>query len=456
MPADPLRVLVVEDEPDLARLYAEHLRREHAEAVLVETGGEALAQLGQGGFDLVLLDINLPDMNGLDLLRRLGREAARIAVIVITGHGSVNLAVEAMRSGAYDFLVKPFAPERFLVTLRNALERQRLARLVDTYREDRGRDGDHGFVGTSPRMQMVYRLIDSAASSKATVFITGESGTGKELCAEAVHRTSPRRDKPFVAINCAAIPNDLMESEIFGHVKGAFTGAIADREGAARRAHGGTLFLDEVCEMDPGLQTKLLRFVQTGTFTRVGGAELEAVDVRFVCATNRDPMAEVRAGRFREDLYYRLHVIPITLPPLRERAGDVPLIAHYFLERYAREEGKDFSGLTEETDSALAAYGWPGNIRELQNVMRSLVVLNGGGWIGVDLLPEPLKGGMATPSEPVHAPGAVLPLWLIEKRAIEQTIAICGGNVLKAAELLRISPSTIYRKRQAWQGGAGR
>jgi DNA-binding NtrC family response regulator len=454
----PARVLVVEDEPQLASLYAAYLEREGVVPQQVESGAAALAATADRAFDVVLLDINLPDMNGLEVLRNLAGRANAPSVIVITALGSINLAVEAMRAGAYDFLVKPFTAERFLVTLRNALERQRLAALVETYREER--DGYCGFLGSSPAMQAVYRIIDSAASSKATVFITGESGTGKELCAEAIHRVSPRRDRPFIAINCAAIPKDLMESEIFGHVKGAFTGAISDHEGAAKRAHGGTLFLDEICDMDPNLQTKLLRFVQTGTFTPVGGAQVQRVDVRFVCATNKDPLAEVEIGRFREDLYYRLHVIPIEMPPLRERGEDVRKLAEAFLQSMAAEEGKSFEGFSQETAELISAYDWPGNIRQLQNVMRSIVVLNAGGTVEASMLPAMLGRRSGAPplgetraDQPAEGGGDVLPLWIIEKRAIEHAIALCEGNVPKAAELLRISPSTIYRKRQAWAAG---
>ena len=452
------RVLVVEDEPQLAALYAAYLDREGVTAELVASGTDALAKASTQAFDVVLLDIKLPDMNGLEVLRNLARRASGPTVIVITALGSINLAVEAMRAGAYDFLVKPFTAERFLVTLRNALERQRLAALVETYRKER--DGYCGFIGSSPAMQAVYRIIDSAASSKATVFITGESGTGKELCAEAVHRMSPRRDQPFIAINCAAIPKDLMESEIFGHVRGAFTGAIAEHGGAATRADGGTLFLDEICDMDPNLQTKLLRFVQTGSFTPVGGSTVNRVDVRFICATNRNPLAEVEAGRFREDLYYRLHVIPIEMPPLRERGEDVRKLAGAFLDSIAAEEGRSFEGLAEETAALLTAYDWPGNIRQLENVMRSIVVLNEGGVVTEAMLPPLLRRHGAMPGmeaakadQPASAGDEVLPLWMIEKRAIEHAIALCEGNIPKAAELLRISPSTIYRKRQAWVAG---
>jgi two-component system, repressor protein LuxO len=251
-----------------------------------------------------------------------------------------------------------------------------------------------------------------------------------------------------------------MESEIFGHVKGAFTGAISDHEGAAKRAHGGTLFLDEICDMDPNLQTKLLRFVQTGTFTPVGGSTLQRVDVRFVCATNKDPLAEVEAARFREDLYYRLHVIPIEMPPLRRRGEDMRKLAEAFLDAMAAEEGKSFDGLSEEAAELIVAYDWPGNIRQLQNVMRSIVVLNPGGLVTESMLPPQLRRRTAAPAaaaDPAAAPAEggeeVVPLWMIEKRAIEQAIALCEGNIPKAAELLRISPSTIYRKRQAWAAG---
>jgi two-component system repressor protein LuxO len=458
----PARVLVVEDEPQLASLYAAYLEREGiTNPQLVDSGAAALSAAADKTYDVVLLDINLPDMNGLEVLRSLAGRVNGPTVIVITALGSINLAVEAMRAGAYDFLVKPFTAERFLVTLRNALERQRLASLVETFRDER--DGYCGFLGSSQAMQAVYRIIDSAASSKATVFITGESGTGKELCAEAVHRMSPRRERPFIAINCAAIPKDLMESEIFGHVKGAFTGAISDHEGAAKRAHSGTLFLDEICDMDPNLQTKLLRFVQTGTFTPVGGSAAQRVDVRFVCATNKNPLAEVEAGRFREDLYYRLHVIPIEMPPLRERGDDVRKLAEAFLDAMAAEEGKTFEGLSEEAAALIQSHDWPGNIRQLQNVMRSVVVLNPGGVVTDTMLPQMLRrqpGRSIAASAKPMAPGSpagegeeVVPLWVIEKRAIEQAIAMCDGNIPKAAELLRISPSTIYRKRQAWAAG---
>jgi two-component system repressor protein LuxO len=452
----PATVLLVEDTPSLARVYAEYLKKEAYTVEPVETGAAALEAVSDGAPRIVLLDLQLPDMHGMEVLRRIEQQGLPCAVVVITAHGSVNVAVEAMRHGAYDFLVKPFSAERLAITVRNALERLRLAQLVDTYQKDLARTRYHGFIGSSLAMQAVYRIIDSAAASRATVFITGESGTGKEVCAEAIHRQSPRGDKPFVAINCGAIPKDLMESEIFGHMKGSFTGAVSDREGAAARANGGTLFLDEICELEPNLQTKLLRFIQTGTFMPVGGTKLEKVDLRIVCATNRDPLKEVEEGRFREDLYYRLHVIPIHLPALREREDDVIEVARHYLAEYAREEGKGFQSFAPEAEQVLRLYHWPGNVRQLQNVVRNIVVLHDGDTVLPGMLPPPLAPqATAAPAPaaaaPAAGPKAIRPLWQVEKDAIEDAIAACEGNIPRAAALLDISASTIYRKRLAWQ-----
>ena len=465
------RVLLVEDDPAQARVYLEYLKNERCESVHAETGAAAMASIESRLPDVILLDLMLPDMNGLDILREISARDLPVAVIVITAHGSVKVAVEAMRLGARDFLVKPFNAARLLVTLRNTLEHGRLRRIVEAYRElDLQEFG--GFIGASIPMQQVYRIIESAAPSKATVFISGESGTGKEIGAHEVHRRGGRRDKPFVVLNCGAIPRDLMESEIFGHVKGAFTGAIAGRDGAARRADGGTLFLDEICEMDLALQTKLLRFVQSGTFQKVGGDSVETVDVRFVCATNRDPWEEVAAGRFREDLFYRLHVIPIAMPPLRERGDDVLMIARRFLVDFARDEGKAFARFDSAVEDILLAYAWPGNVRELQNLVRNVVVLNDGDTVTAAMLPAPLSSmgtapRSATPrtangAEPAVAaldapmPGgieSIRPLAEIEREAIERAVTLCDGNIPRAAHHLGVSASTLYRKKQLWEQG---
>ena len=469
MPIVPVRlqranILLVEDSASQGAVYEGYLRKRGARVRQVLTAGDAVKALDTEVPDAVLLDLRLPDRDGRTVLAHVREQGMPCAVIIVTAHGSVDVAVELMQLGADDFLEKPFAADRLLVTLDNALQKRQLEHLVDSYREDFGRDRFHGFIGSSLPMQAVYRIIRSAATSKATVFVTGESGTGKELSAEAIHAESDRHAGPFVALNCAAIPRDLMESEIFGHVKGAFTGALQARVGAASQADGGTLFLDEIGELSLELQSKLLRFVQTGTFKQVGGSRTEQVDVRFVCATNRDPLEEVRAGRFREDLYYRLHVIPIHLPPLREREDDVLPIGEHLLHRFAAEEGKAFRRFSPAAAQRLQQYHWPGNVRELQNVIRNVVVLHQGEEVSAEMLPPPLDRAVteaATASAPqlgparnhdtVSAADEVLPLWQVEKEAIEQAVARCGGNVPQAAALLQISPSTIYRKRQSWQ-----
>jgi two-component system repressor protein LuxO len=455
------RVLLVEDTPPLARLYQEYLRFEEIELEAVECGQDALDAINRDEPDAILLDLRLPDMDGLEILRWIRERNLPSEVVIITAHGSVSTAVEAMRNGAYDFLVKPFSSDRLTVTLKNALERRALKQIVVDMTPKR-HGAFAGFVGSSLVMQDVYRLIERAAPSAASVFITGESGTGKELCAEAIHSLSPRVQARLVAINCAAIPHDLLESEIFGHVKGAFTGAVSNRTGAATLADGGTLFLDEICDMAPDLQAKLLRFVQSGVFQPVGSSEPQKVNVRFVCATNRDPLAEIAAGRFRADLYYRLHVIPIHMPPLRERDDDVAEIAQQFLISAADDEDKAFNGFDADTREIFRSYDWPGNVRELQNVVRNIVVLNDAELATADMLPT----GLESVRLPVAANDVrsvtmsqsvplvrLQPLHELEREAIEAALVACDDNVPRAAAMLEVSPSTIYRKMQAWGRG---
>jgi len=460
------RVILIEDSLALGKVYQEYLSALPIQIEQFTEGKSGLNAVLELRPEVVLLDLNLPGISGQEILSRLNEAEFQPAVVVVTAHGSVGSAVEAMRDGAFDFLQKPFDAERLRVTVKNALEKQSLTSLVQSYKESLERDHFHGFVGSSIPIQAVYRIIESAAASRASVFITGESGTGKEVCANAIHQEGDRRDKPFIPLNCAAIPKDLMESEIFGHVKGSFTGAVGDRKGAAALADGGTLFLDEIGEMDQSLQSKLLRFVQTGTFQKVGGNELEHVNVRFICATNRDPLEMISQGTFREDLYYRLHVIPIHLPALRECREDILQIADYFLSEYAGEESKEFRDFSPEAQQVLLTYQWPGNVRQLQNVIRNVVVLNDGGTVEVDMLPKlmlhgasNLEGSVENTASVKHDLGSrhdsnapVLPLWLSEKKAIEAAIAHCGGNIPKAASLLEVSPSTVYRKKQSWEG----
>ncbi len=461
-----VNILLVEDSPTLSHLYRTYLEKEHWSVVCAESGTRALELMYLHLPQVMILDLKLPDMIGLDILRRVIQDKLPCAVVVVTGYGSVHAAVEAMREGAFDFIEKPCNAERLLCAVNNALKMRQMETKAG-HTEATNLDYS-GFVGSSPLMRIVYRVIDKVAASRATVFITGESGSGKEVCAEAIHRhpNSPRSEKSFVALNCAAIPKDLLESELFGHVKGAYTGAHIDRLGVATRADGGTLFLDEICEMDLDIQSKLLRFVQTGTFQKVGGGKIEAVDVRLVCATNRDPLKEVEAGRFREDLYYRLHVIPIALPPLRERKEDIIAIAKRFLVEFAKEEEKKFVGFTTETEELLFNYHWPGNVRQLQNVIRNIVVLNQGMLVTPEMLPPPLDKpnpivkplavpaiieSRDNPTQYELSVEPIRPLWIVEKETIERAIAICGGNVPKAASLLEVSPSTLYRKRMFWQ-----
>lgn len=500
----PARVLVVEDTPtqaELARLLLEKLGHD----VRIETAAApALAAARSWRPDAVLMDIELPDYSGLELMKRLAAEGIDAAIIVLTANASINLAIDAMRAGAVDFIAKPYASARLSVTLANALEKRALERestrlkqandVLTSRLETLDRRRFHGFIGACAGMQVVYRTIESVAASRASVFITGESGTGKELAAEAVHKASPRAGRPFVALNCGAIPRDLLESEVFGHIKGAFTGATADRPGAAKLADSGTLFLDEIAEMPLEMQVKLLRFVQTGTFSAVGSGKVEKVDVRFVCATNRDPLLEVQAGRFREDLYYRLYVVPVELPPLRERGEDVLLIARHFLSAYTSEEHRRFRGFSPEAERRLLAYAWPGNVRQLQNVVRNIVVLHDAERVEAEMLPAllhraalapvaaPLVAAPPVTEPPVAAPAApeplvyadpapppvcaaaeppplppapeedvVLPLAVMERRLITAALRRTGNDVPRAAALLEVNPSTIYRKLQAWR-----
>jgi two-component system repressor protein LuxO len=406
--------------------------------------------------------IVIADLETLGGAGEIGKLAGGARLIATSASGSLHTAIAAVKGGAHDFLPKPIGAkaliERLEATLagRDAPGARATARPPAAAAPPAHADGDFaGFIGRSPAMEAVYEQIRRMAPSRAPIFVTGESGTGKELCAEAIHAAAfgDAGTRPFVAINCSAIPRELMESEIFGHVRGAFTGAAGDRAGAAELAHGGTLLLDEIGEMDLSLQAKLLRFVQTGTIRRVGGNGLIPVEVRIVCATNRDPAAEVAAGRFRADLFFRLHVLPIELPPLRQRGEDVLRIARQMLTRFADEEGRQFTGFDEEAEARLAAYAWPGNVRELANVIRRIVVLHDGQRVGAAMLPAGLRGeaGRALTAS------AIAPFHEEERRVIERALAAFGGNIARAAAALQISPATIYRKKQGWaeQAAAG-
>jgi len=463
-------VLIVEDTLSMALMYQQHLKKAGIKSKICQSGSLALIELRKGKVDTVLLDLQLPDMNGLDIIQEMDGTDHNITFIVITANGSINTAVDAMRAGAYDFLIKPFPTEKLLTTVKNALEREKVKTTVQVLKRGLKTNQVPGFVGESEPMLAVYKMIENVANSNAAVFITGESGTGKEVTAQAIHKVSHRRDAPFIALNCAALPENLIESEIFGHVKGAFTGAHEARKGAASQANGGTLFLDEICEMDINLQAKLLRFLQTGQVKRVGSDWSEDVDVRIVCATNRNPMVEVAEKRFREDLFYRLDVLSIELPPLSHRGRDVILLAENFLNTYAAEEGKQFKAISPEAQELMLDYHWPGNIRELQNVVRKAAVV----YDGVELEPHMLSlktSHVTAPKEEYKLIGVagetttytpqqslkttvtvdiLQPMTTIEQTIIEAVIASCNGSIPKASQILQLSPSTIYRKRETW------
>ncbi len=445
-------ILVVEDTPSLQMLYRSILAAAGHRVEIAASATAGLAAFARLRPAVVVLDLVLPDRDGLQVMAEMLQQRPDARIIVVTAHGSTNRAVEAMRAGAHDFLVKPVEEGRLADAVANALAAARSEPAPD--RPERIDAGQ--FIGSSQAMRQVLDKIASVSPSMATVFITGESGTGKELCALAVHQHSTRASGPFIALNCGAIPHDLLESEVFGHMKGSFTGAISDKPGAAAAADGGTLFLDEVCEMAPALQTKLLRFLQTSTVQPVGATRPRKVNVRIVCATNRDPAEAVRRGHFREDLFYRLHVVPIHMPPLRERGRDAVEIAEAALHLFAAEEKRSFDGLSSEVKALFRRLPWPGNVRQLLNVIRNVVVLNRGGLVTLDMLPGDLGRGSATPP-PAPAgedPFAGLTLAALERRAVEAALARNEGSVPRAARELDVSPSTLYRKLDAW-GGRG-
>jgi two-component system repressor protein LuxO len=453
---EPVRVLVLEDDPATRRALSEALFGAQGRDIVAYQAANATDARDFSGEMIAAAVASIDGGDAAEIIALLRQIGIHGPVLALSRNGSVRNAVEAIRAGADDFLVKPCQPADVARRLIAKLDEPRPAQ-TRAQRRERGAEDFHNFIGGSAAMLSLYSQIERVAPSKAPVFITGESGTGKEVCAEAIHSCSPREGGPFIAINCSAIPRELMESEIFGHVKGAFTGAHEDRPGAAELAHGGTLFLDEICEMDLALQAKLLRFAQTGTVRRVGDTRLRSVDVRFICATNREPAREIEAGRFREDLFYRLHVLPLQLPPLRERGNDIVRLARAFLLAFAEEEGRRFVGFAPEAEALLAGHPWPGNVRELQNVIRRVVVLHDGEEVRADMLALSSAHEAARDTGPlprIESP-SIDPFWRQEQRIIEAALKAFDGNAHKAASALEIAPSTIYRKLQAWAQGRG-
>jgi len=453
---DKPHVLIIEDEEVNRSLLAETLQSWEYSVTPLADATELWKAIEARAPSAVLLDIFLPDSDGREVLKSLRRLRKEIPVIMITGRATVDNAVECMQLGAYHFLEKPFRFEQLRLHLKNAIELNALKREHSSLRDVLDTSGQfEDMIGISEKMQTIYHIIRHVSQSDASVFIMGESGTGKELVARAIHNRSRRSEKNFEPVNCAAIPRELLESEMFGHEKGSFTGAYQKRIGSCERGDGGTLFLDEVCEMPPELQVKMLRFLQDRSFRRVGGSDVLTVDLRVIAATNRNPLDEIAAGRLREDLYYRLMVVPIEVPPLRDRREDIPLLMMHFLDIFARKNGKAFTEFSPEALRALVRYPWQGNVRELENVIENVVVLNNDTTVALSHLPERIRDyqppagadEIEVSVERVREDDdTIVPMSEVEKRAIEQALRLCKGNVPAAAKQLQIGQATIYRK----------
>jgi DNA-binding NtrC family response regulator len=438
------RILIVDDESNARAALSEILREEGYATETAADGFKALGKIDEFAPDVILTDLKMPGLDGIAFMEKARSAAPGAAFVVMTAFGTISSAVVAMKKGAENYLLKPLDPEALGAVVERAMEKARLVqeaqRLRDRLRE---RNAFSHIVSSDPKMEAVLQLVAQVGPSRASVLITGESGTGKELIAEAVHAASPRAKAPFVRLHCAALSDALLESELFGHERGAFTGAVTRREGRFKQADGGTLFVDEVGEVPPAVQVKLLRFLQERTFERVGGNETMRVDVRVIAATNRDLAAEIKKAAFREDLYYRLNVVAIELPPLRERRADVPVLASFFLRKYAAENGKVIDTFTDEALRTLLEYRWPGNVRELENVIERAVVLCEGTRIEQKHLP-PTVIPASERDGPPPIPGSTIAD--LERYAILRTLEACGGSTSKAATVLGVSPRKIQYK----------
>ena len=442
--ADSFRILVVDDEPAQRELVAGFLRKQGFDVVEAAGGGEAVARFKRESFDLVLTDQRMPDLSGLEVLEAVRSASPETAVVIMTAYGTIETAVSAIRAGAADYLTKPLNLDELLHRVHRVRERHHLVRENRELREAlTERHRVEGIVGDSGQMQEVLSLVRRVAPSDATVLIRGESGTGKELIARALHYASPRAAGPLVKVNCAALAESLLEAELFGHEKGAFTGAIASRKGRFELADGGSIFLDEIGDVPPHLQVKLLRVLQEREFERVGSSRPVKVDVRLLAATHRNLEALVRDGRFRDDLYYRINVVTIMLPPLRERREDLPPLIEHFLRTFAEKNGKTVRGITREAREALLRYDYPGNIRELENLMERAVVLTRDDVIGMEDLPLTLE---ASPPESGEGAGLIAAVEGLERRMIREALAKAEGTQTRAAELLGISERVLRYK----------
>jgi two-component system response regulator PilR (NtrC family) len=455
-------ILVIDDEEIMREILEALLVREGYDVRLAADGAEGIELARAGSFDAAVVDVMMPGLDGIATLDELKKIDEELPVLMVTAFASVENAIAAMKRGAFDYITKPFKNDEVLIVVRNAVERRRLVAENTALKQNLQAQSKRfsGIIGRSSRMKQVFDLIIQAAPSRSTILITGESGTGKELVARAIHTNSQRADRPFVTVNSGNLPPDLLESTLFGHVKGAFTGAVYPKKGLCDMADKGTIFFDEIGNIPLETQAKLLRMIQEREFMRLGGMETIKVDVRIVAATNCDLKQMVEDGRFREDLYYRLHVINVVLPPLRERKEDIPVLAHHFLEKYSKENEKPAMELAPEALDLLVDYDWPGNVRELENVMERAVVLSPGTRIGAELIPDNVKmpPAFAIPKFVVPPEGISFKdvITSVEKRLIESTLEAAGGVQKRAAELLGIKPTTLNEMIKRYEIGTRR
>ncbi|MGP1587001.1 MAG: sigma-54-dependent transcriptional regulator [Treponemataceae bacterium] len=438
------KILICDDEINIRQGLSESLEIEGYKTVLAENGRKALEYISKGDIDLVITDLRMPQVSGEQVLEKVTRETPGVPVIILTGHGSIDSAVEAMRNGAYDFLTKPFNLDQLTMIVKRALQGRELSFHHRQLQEELNRGKTfNSIIGKSAEMQKVFEMVKRVSDSKASVLITGESGVGKELIAHAIHNLSSRKEKPLINVHCAALSKDLLESELFGHEKGAFTGAMTRKRGRFELANTGTIFLDEIGEIDQNTQIKLLRVLQEKQFERVGGEETVTVDVRVISATNRNLEEEIKKGTFRDDLFYRLNVVHIHIPPLRDRKEDIPLLIASFLKSYSEENGKKIEGIDNKVRNVLYNYDWPGNIRQLKNCMESCVVMCGKNLITLEDLPPGIVSN--NENEQIKIPYGIS-MAEAEKVIIQENLSFNNGNKSKTADILKIGRKTLHRK----------